>query len=115
MSTPLRLEFGGAFRHITSRGNERKEIYREEGDRLVFLSLLATAVKRFRWRLHEYCLMTSHYHLVTETPFRTLAKRMHWLNSEYVPVFNKGYKRVGHLFQGRYKQSSSTSRITLTR
>jgi putative transposase len=103
MSRPLRLEFEGAFWHITSRGNERKDIYHEDGDRLVFLALLATAVKRFRWRLHEYCLMTNHYHLVIETPFRTLAKGMHWLNSEYARIFNKRYKRVGHLFQGRYK------------
>src|SRR3954466_16366308 len=103
MSRPLRLEFEGAFWHITSRGNERKDIFREDRDQLLFLSLLATAVKRFRWRLHEYCLMTNHYHLVLETPFRTLAKGMHWLNSEYVRIFNKRYKRVGHLFQGRYK------------
>jgi putative transposase len=103
MSRPLRLEFEGAFWHITSRGNERKDIFREDRDQLLFLSLLATAVKRFRWRLHEYCLMTNHYHLVLETPFRTLAKGMHWLNSEYVRIFNKRYKRVGHLLQGRYK------------
>jgi REP element-mobilizing transposase RayT len=76
MSRPLRLEFEGAFWHITSRGNERKDIFRQDGDRLEFLSLLATAVKRFRWRLHEYCLMTNYYHLVIETPFRTLAKGM---------------------------------------
>jgi REP element-mobilizing transposase RayT len=103
MSRPLRLEFEGAFWHVTSRGNERKDIFREDRDRLLFLSLLAAAVKRFRWRLHEYCLMTNHYHLVIETPFRTLAKGMHWLNSEYVRIFNKRYERVGHLFQGRYK------------
>ncbi len=103
MSRPLRLEFEGAFWHVTSRGNERKDIFREDRDRLLFLSLLAAAVKRFRWRLHEYCLMTNHYHLVIETPFRTLAKGMHWLNSEYARIFNKRYERVGHLFQGRYK------------
>jgi hypothetical protein len=49
MSRPLRLEFEGAFWHITSRGNERKDIFREDRDQLLFLSLLATAVKRFRW------------------------------------------------------------------
>ena len=103
MSRPLRLEFEGAFWHVTSRGNERKDIFREDRDRLLFLSLLAAAVKRFRWHLHAYCLMTNHYHLVIETPFRTLAKGMHWLNSEYVRIFNKRYERVGHLFQGRYK------------
>src|SRR5436305_12674170 len=105
MSRPLRLEFEGAFWHITSRGNERKDIFRQDGDRLLFLSLLATAGKRFRWRLHEYCLMTNHYHLLIDTPLRTLAEGMHWLKSEYVRIFNKRYKRVGHRFKGRYKST----------
>jgi len=47
MSRPLRLEFEGAFWHITTRGNERKDIFRRDDDRLEFLSLLAAAVKRF--------------------------------------------------------------------
>jgi REP element-mobilizing transposase RayT len=103
MSRPLRLEYEGAFWHVTSRGNERGDIFRSDADRLLFLSLLAITIKRFRWRLHEYTLMTNHYHLVLETPYRTLARGMHWLNSEYVRYFNKQYDRVGHLFQGRYK------------
>jgi putative transposase len=36
MSRPLRLEFEGAFWHTTSRGNERKDIFREDCDRLLF-------------------------------------------------------------------------------
>jgi REP element-mobilizing transposase RayT len=66
MSRPLRLEFEGAFWHITSRGNERKDIFRQDDDRLEFLSLLARPSKRFRWRLHDYCLMTNHYYLVID-------------------------------------------------
>src|SRR5882757_4904148 len=100
MSRPLRLEFEGAFWHVTSRGNEGKDIFREDRDRLLFLSLLAAEVKLFRWRLHAYCLMTNHYHLVIEQSLRTLAKGMHWLNSEYVGIFNKRYDRVGNLYQG---------------
>jgi hypothetical protein len=53
MWRPLRIEFEGAFWHITSRGNERKDIFRQAADRLEVLSLLATAVKRFRWRLQR--------------------------------------------------------------
>jgi putative transposase len=56
MSRPRRLEFEGAFWHITSRGNERKDIFRQDGDRLEFLSLLATDVKRFRWHPPTFAL-----------------------------------------------------------
>jgi antitoxin YefM len=53
MSRPPRLEFEGAFWNITSRGNERKDIFWQDGDGLPFLSLLAMAVTRFRWRLPQ--------------------------------------------------------------
>lgn len=38
--------------HVTSRGSERKNIFRSDADRLLFLALLAEAVKRFRWIVH---------------------------------------------------------------
>ncbi|MCA1734260.1 MAG: transposase, partial [Acidobacteria bacterium] len=103
MARPLRLEHEGALWHITSRGNERKNIYRSDADRRLFLSLLGEAVKRYRWILHEYMLMSNHYHLLIETPEKTLSRGMQWLNGEYARGFNKRHKRVGHLFHGRFK------------
>jgi len=102
MSRPLRLEFEGAVWHITSRGNERKNIFRCDADRIVFLAFLAQTVKRFDWFLRSWVLMTNHFHLVLETPQRTLSRGMHWLNTKYASYFNRRYKRVGHLFQGRF-------------
>ncbi len=103
MARPLRLEYEGALWHITARGNERKNIYRSDADRRLFLSLLGEAVERYRWILHEYTLMSNHYHLVIETPEKTLSRGMQWLNGQYAKKFNKRHKRVGHLFQGRFK------------
>jgi len=46
MGRPLRIEFENAVYHITSRGNERKKIYRDDGDNriggsnLLFASLI---------------------------------------------------------------------------
>jgi putative transposase len=102
MARPLRLEHEGAVWHITSRGNERKNIFRSDGDRLLFLALLAAAVKRFNWIVHVYTLMSNHFHLVIETPEKTLSRGMQWLNGQYARKFNKRHKRVGHLFQGRF-------------
>lgn len=103
MARPLRLEFEGAFWHITSRGNEQKDIFREDADRLRFLELLATAVERYKWVLHEYVLMTNHFHLVIETPEKTLSRGMQWLKGQYARWFNRKYRRRGHLFEGRFK------------
>ena len=67
MARPLRIEFSGAFYHITSRGNAREAIYLDDNDREFFLKLLTTACKRFNWHCHSFCLMDNHYHLLIET------------------------------------------------
>ena len=99
----LRIEYAGALYHVTSRGNERKPIYREEADFYLFLDVLAEVCDRFNWVIHAWCLMTNHYHLVVETPDGNLSAGMRQLNGVYTLRFNRCYGRVGHLFQGRYK------------
>ncbi|GLR11223.1 transposase [Chitinimonas prasina] len=103
MARPLRLEFAGALYHITSRGDRREDIYLAEGDRREFLVLLGQVCERFNWRIHAYCLMTNHYHLVVETVEGNLSAGMRQLNGVYTQYFNRTHGRVGHVFQGRYK------------
>jgi REP element-mobilizing transposase RayT len=103
MARPLRIEYDGALYHLTSRGNERKAIFRDDTDRKLFLSTLAQGVERFHWLCHAYCLMDNHYHLVVETPEANLSKGMRQLNGVYTQGFNRRHHRVGHLFQGRFK------------
>ena len=68
MSRQLRLEHEGAIWHITSRGNECREIFRDRNDRSTFIEFLGSTVIDARWRLHAYVLMNNHYHLLIETP-----------------------------------------------
>ena len=103
MSRPLRLEFPGAFYHVTSRGDRREPIYLSQADFQDFLVLFSEVCKRFNWRCHAYCLMTNHYHLLIETPDGNLSRGMRHLNGVYTQSFNKCHRRVGHVFQGRYK------------
>ncbi|HEY4485197.1 MAG TPA: transposase [Nitrospiria bacterium] len=103
MARPLRVEYAGALYHVTSRGNARKPIFKDEEDRKTFLRLLDRVNQRFHWLCHAYCLMDNHYHLVIETPEGNLAKGMRQINGVYTQAFNRRHRRVGHLFQGRYK------------
>lgn len=103
MTRPLRIEFPGAFFHITSRGNARKSIFRTDKDRDQFLFILAAVIKKQNWRCHTYCLMGNHYHLLIETIDPTLSKGMQDLNGNYTQWFNKKHESVGHIFQGRFK------------
>lgn len=103
MARPLRIEYPGAYYHITSRGNERKAIFKNKTDRNSFLSYLKSAYLRYGAIIHVYCLMNNHYHLLIETPKGNLSKIMQHINSAYTTYYNVKHKRAGHLFQGRYK------------
>ena len=103
MARPLRIEYPGAVYHITSRGNEKKLIFKDERDREIFLDTLSQVDKRYNWLCHAYCLMNNHYHLIIETPDGNLSAGMRQLNGVYTQAFNRQHNRVGHLFQGRYK------------
>jgi REP element-mobilizing transposase RayT len=103
LSRQLRLEFPGAIWHVTSRGNERRDIYRDDVDRRRFLNTLERVVSERRWILHAWVLMTNHYHLLIETREVGLSRGMKWLNQKYAESFNARHGRAGHLFQGRFK------------
>jgi REP element-mobilizing transposase RayT len=103
MARPLRIEFAGALYHVTARGNAQANIYDDDNDRQQFLSLLQNTVDRYDWYCHAYCLMDIHYHLLIETNTPTLSKGMKLLNGTYTQYYNRQHKRVGHVFQGRFK------------
>jgi putative transposase len=103
MARPLRVEFAGAVYHVMARGNERKAIYRDDNDRRRFLDAVTEMVERFGVRVHAYCLMPNHYHLLMETPQANLSQAVGWLQVTYTVRFNRRHRRSGHLFQGRFK------------
>lgn len=103
MARPLRIEYAGAVYHITSRGNARKPIFRDDKDRDSFLEILTSVAKRYNWLCHAYCLMDNHYHLIIETPDANLSRGMRQLNGVYTQTYNRRHKKTGHIFQGRYK------------
>jgi REP element-mobilizing transposase RayT len=74
MARPLRVERPGGWYHVTARGNERRQIFRDDTDRRHFLKLLAEAVQMFGLRLHVYVLMSNHYHLIIELTEANLSR-----------------------------------------
>ena len=103
MARPPRIEYPGAFIHIINRGNGGENIFIIDRDREKFLGYVETAVDRYQIKIHTYCLMTNHYHLLVETPHPNLSPALKWINGSYVTYFNRKRQRPGHLFQGRYK------------
>lgn len=103
MSRPARIEFEGAFYHVTSRGNEKRKVFLDDGDKNTFIAILKDYRDKLKAVYHSFVLMDNHYHLLLETPLANLTSIMHGINSRYTGYFNRKHKRIGHLFQGRYK------------
>ena len=103
MPRQLRLQYPGAIYHVMSRGNRRETIFKDDQDRRRFLVTLGEACEKTGWKVHAFCLMTTHFHLVVETPQPNLVAGMKWLLGTYTVRFNRRHKLVGHLFSGRYK------------
>lgn len=96
------IRYPGAIYHITTRGNNRNNMFRDGEDYLVYLTILQEALERFNGILNCYCLMTNHTHLMIETGDITISDIMRRLNLLYTKYFNIKYNLVGHLLQGRY-------------
>jgi putative transposase len=103
MARPLRIEFPGAVYHVTSRGDRREAIFDDDADRHAFLNVIAQATERFDAAILAYCLMHNHYHLVIHTRRGNLSRFMQQLNGVYTQAYNRRHRKVGHLFQGRFK------------
>ena len=103
MSRRPRVFAPGLFYHVIVRGNQRRKTFRRDDDYKAYLDRLEKYRRRFRVRIYAYCLMPNHVHLLLETGTTPLAKFMQGLQQSYTQYFNRGYRKVGHLFQGRYK------------
>jgi len=103
MARPLRIQYPGAVYHVTSRGNGRQAIFRDDEDRARFLDILSQSVDTYGIKLHGFVLMSNHFHLQLETPRGNLGEFMRHFNITYTSHYNRRHKRSGHLYQGRYK------------
>ncbi|RFP13605.1 MULTISPECIES: transposase [unclassified Duganella] len=102
MTRPLRIEFPGALYHITTRGNRKAAIYRDDTDRLVWQQTLSEVCRQFNFVVYAFCQMGNHFHLLLEAVDGNLSQGMRQLNGVYSQYFNRRHDLVGHVFQGRY-------------
>lgn len=99
-----RICFEGAIYHVLQRGTAKCNIFLDDVDRWHLLKLFLDAKKRFGFIVHCYALMMNHFHITIETPNTvSISKIMQTTAGGYAMYFNKRHGRVGHLFQGRFK------------
>ncbi len=102
MARKPRIEYEGAFYHVITRGNQRQKIFKDPLDYQKFLDILTSYKQRYHFCLYAYVLMSNHVHLLIETKDIRLSKILQGVNQRYTMNYNRRYKTVGHLFQGRY-------------
>jgi putative transposase len=85
------------------RGLERRIIFRDDMDRADFVARLAALAESGALAIYAWALLPNHAHLLVRTGQRPLPRSMRSLLTGYAGAFNRRHKRVGHLFQNRYK------------
>jgi len=89
--------------HVHQRGNNRQDMFRDETDRLVFLTALVESSRRYDVRVHAWIFMNNHIHLIaTPATPEGIPRTMQQVGRRYVPYFNRKYSRTGGLWEGRY-------------
>lgn len=103
MARKPRIHLPGGVYHVIFRGNGGQPVFLLDNDRYRFYLLLQEGAARFGYRIHAFCLMTNHIHLALQVSDIPLHRGMQNLSFRYTRWINWREKRIGHLFQGRYK------------
>ncbi len=103
MGRGLRIYYPGAFFHCINRGNRREKIFCEEKDYQQMLKCLGDACERYGVLVHGYCLIPNHFHILIQQQEQPVSSAMRSLETQYAIYFNKKYRKVGHVFQGRFR------------
>ena len=103
MARRARAEVAGGLYHVITRGVNRRQIFDVPADYEKFLSLLGVQKARLPFFLYAYCLMTNHVHLLIERQADTIGRIMHRVLTGYTQYYNRRYRRIGHLLQGRHE------------
>ncbi len=100
MARKPRLHFPGAFYHVMLHGKGGQDTFLSDADRVRFSLLLQEGVERYKHRIHSFCLMDNHVHLVIQVGEVSLSPIMQNVSFRFTRYFNTQQKKVDHLFQG---------------
>ncbi|HSN70674.1 MAG TPA: transposase [Steroidobacteraceae bacterium] len=97
-----RLHVPGGFYHVTQRGNHRRRIFFRKGDYELLDGFVAASIAKCHARLHAYCWMPNHLHLLVQISCVELGNVMRRITSRYARAVQARVPTTGHLFERRY-------------
>jgi REP element-mobilizing transposase RayT len=98
-----RLHVDGGHYHVILRGNHRQSIFFNAADRLAFAELVAENIERFGMRVHAFCWMSNHVHLLMQVGAFPLARAMMRIASRFARGMQRNQQTTGHFFERRYR------------
>jgi REP element-mobilizing transposase RayT len=102
-----RLPSESGMYHIMTRGNEQKDIFRDDEDKSVLINILHQKRMKTNTAFSAICIMNNHLHLLGKfDPLSDLSTYMNKVNTSYASYYNKKFMRIGHVFQDRYKSEA---------
>lgn len=103
----LRLVVVGYPHHIVQRGHNRKEVFARDGDRLAYLDKLRELREQLGLKVHGYCLMSNHVHLILNPgdEAANVSQLMKKLATQHTRRINYIDGRTGTAWEGRFKCS----------
>lgn len=102
MPRRARLDAPGVLHHVTARGIERCDIFRDDTDRLDLLERIGNATRIDDLCILAWALMTNHCHLLVRSGKPGVSLAMQRAFGGYASMFNRRHGRCGHLFQNRF-------------
>lgn len=102
MPRPLRVHVPGGFYHVTLRGNHRQALFVHDGDQRLLNRIVARALQTFNSKVHAYCWMTNHLHLLMQVEHVPLGNPMRNIAAEFARAMQAKLDTTGHLFERRY-------------
>lgn len=103
MARQARMESETGIYHVMMRGNNREFIFREEVQKQRFMEYLSNEVQSGGVRLAGWCLMDNHVHLIIQGELPEIVGSLKRINIRFAMGFNTQKKRIGHVFQDRYR------------
>ena len=103
MARAPRILLPDGWYRVFHRGTKRREIFLDDRDRTHFLELLGEVHERYRFRIHAFALMRTHYHAIVQTPDANLSAGMQWLHLSHAAWFNARHAAAGPFWQGRFR------------
>ena len=103
MGRRVRLDQTDSLHHVMTRTVEKRPLFEDDGDRVIFLDFLSRECSLTGTRILAWALMGTHVHLLVRCADYPLSGFMQRILSSYARCFNRRHDRTGHLFEARFR------------